>query len=512
MTDSVWVDREKGQKVAWLAPVPEARKQMALKIPKMTRRRYLPPLGRTVHVGARFGYAVGAWYLRDRKKDDSTQLLSRRLRKAAEKLGPTYIKLAQIISAGEGVFPNALVQECKKCRDQVPPVEFELVRPMIEEELGSTIFTNFSKFESQPMAAASIAQVHEAELVSGETCVVKVQRPGIKKLVQKDLKVMSFIAPLLIGRIKVAALANPPVLVELFAETISEELDFRCEGQNMLDIAETLKKLERNEFAVPRPHTKLVTEKVLVMERMVGFAFEDRKSIEAAGVSTKQVIMAQLLGFLEGAFLEGVFHGDLHSGNLLVQQDGTTALLDFGITGRLSQQQRIAFLKLLMSATSNNVHGQVEALRDLGALPLDTDIQAVIDDLGLEAEPFDPTKMETEEMMKETQRLVSSLLAYGARLPKPLMLYIKNLVFVDGAIASLAPEIDMFEMVTDVANHFAAAHMQEITGQLGMKPEDWKLDLDGIKAGFWVDPKEVDSLTYAELRQRRELIRKRFTR
>ena len=153
--------------------------------------------------------------------------ISRRLRLAAERLGPTYIKLGQIISSGEGLFPPELVDEFKKCRDQVPAETFDDVRRTVEEDLGSRLEDVFESFERTPLAAASIAQVHSARLRTGEDVVVKVQRPSVDRLVRHDLRVMAWLAPHLVGRIPVAALANPPALVELFAETIVEELDFR---------------------------------------------------------------------------------------------------------------------------------------------------------------------------------------------------------------------------------------------------------------------------------------------
>ncbi len=166
---------------------------------------------------------------------------------------------------------------------------------------------------------------------------------------------------------------------------------------------------------------------------------------------------------------------------------------------------------MMMTATTNDVRGQVAALRDLGALPRDTDIDAVIADLKLDGPAFDPTTLAPEELVKEIQQVIKALLGYGARMPKSLMLYIKNLIFIDGAIATLAPELDMFAAVTDVATHFATAHGTTIAAQLGMAQESWDLDLDGVKAGFGVDPSTTDSLTYAELRQRRALIQKRLS-
>lgn len=496
----------------WTHDVDELRAEQAKALPALTRRPTFPPLRRALTVARVLGVSLGVWALRERQKPDSRTTLSRRIRVAAEELGPTYIKLAQIISAGKGVFPSELVDECRKCRDQVPAVPYEQVVKAVETEFGAPLHEVFRDFDPKPIAAASIAQVHRATLKSGETVAVKVQRPGIEELVRKDLRVMAWLAPLLVGRIPVAALANPPALVELFAETIIEELDFRLEANNILDVARVFAELDQRGFVVPRPHPSLVSQRALVMEFVTGFTFDDAVAIQAAGLDTHAVIKTGMLGFLEGAFLHGTFHGDLHGGNLFVQADGRLALVDFGITGRLSDVERMAFLKLMMSATMNNLTGQVEALRDLGALPADTDIEAVIADLGIAELPTDPTNMEPDEMVAELQRLIKSLLAYGARLPKPLMLYIKNLIFIDGAIATLAPDLDMFEVVTEIATHFATNHGQAITTQLGMQQQDWQLDLDGMKAGFLVDPEQVDHLTYAELQKRRALIHKRMSK
>ena len=253
------------------------------------------------------------------------------------------------------------------------------------------------------------------------------------------------------GRIPVAALANPPALVELFAETIVEELDFRLEAANMLDIATVLRDLGQDGYVVPRPHPRLVTRRVLVMERLSGFNFDDVAGMQDAGIDTEAVIRTGMVAFMEGAIVHGIFHGDLHGGNLFVLPDGRTALLDFGIVARLSPERRLAFLRLMLGATTNDVHAQLAALRDLGALPRDTDLDAVIRDLGLDRPPIDPTTLTGDEMVKEVQRVVKALLGYGARLPKELMLYVKNMVFLDGAIARLAPDLDILAEIATIS-------------------------------------------------------------
>jgi ubiquinone biosynthesis protein len=379
----------------------------------------------------------------------------------------------------------------------------------VEEETGESLEHTFSSFDRSPLAAASIAQVHVATLRSGEDVVVKVQRPVVSTLVRKDLRVMAWLAPHLVGRIKVSALANPPALVELFAETIVEELDFRIEASNMLDVAKVLRELSQDGYVIPRPHPTLVMRRMLVMQRLGGFKFDDVAGMKEAGIDTESVIRTGMIAFMEGAMIHGIFHGDLHGGNLFVQDDGKTALLDFGIVGRLTGPRRMAFLRLMLNATTNNVTGQVEALRDLGALPMDTDIQAVIKDLNLGAPVIDPTTLSGEELVQEVQRVVKALLGYGARMPKELMLYVKNMVFLDGAIARLAPDLDLLGEIANISMLFAERHGERLGRELGIDHTAVEINLDSVKAGFGVDA-STNSMTYRDLQKRRELIQRRM--
>ncbi len=498
--------------MAWRRAVPAMRRVVERSLPELTRPRKVPPGLRVVRVAAHLGWAVGVWALRDRRKDQSRSRagLSRRLRRAAEALGPTYIKLGQIISSGEGLFPEELVTEFKKCRDRVTPETFATVRTVVEADLGRPLEAVFTHFERTPLAAASIAQVHAATLRTGEDVVVKVQRPRVRTLVHQDLKVMAWMAPFLVGRIPIAALANPPALVDLFAETITEELDFRLEADNMLDVAAMFTALGATAYVIPRPHPSLVTAKVLVMERLEGFAFDDVQGMRDAGLDTEEIVRTGMIGSLEGSMFHGIFHGDLHAGNLFVMRDGRTALLDFGITGRLSEPRRLALLRLLVGASMNDITTQLAAFRDMGALPPDTDLDAVIKDLGLDQPAVDPTTLTPEELTSEIQRVIKALLGYGAKFPKELMLFVKNMVFLDGAIATLAPDLDLFEEITKISMHFATVHGERIARDVGMDLRNWELDLTGMKAGFGVDPEQTKQLTYRELQERRELIRQRM--
>ncbi len=498
-------------KIEWLDSIELIRKASKLEVPQLIRKRRLPPGSRVLATAYHLGKALVGWKIFDqrRSREFSRSGLARRLRNSFEILGPTYIKLGQIIASGEGIFPVELVTQFKSLRDQVTPDPFNTVRETIEKELGAELEETFAEFDEKALAAASIAQVHRAKLRSGERVVVKVQRSRIDRIVKEDLAAMSWFAPALVGRIPVTSLANPPSLVELFAETIAEELDFRLEAANMLDIAKILAQTNQTALVVPRPHPRYVTRKVLVMEELSGYPWDSVTEIREAGIDTSAVIRAAMIAFMEGAMIYGVFHGDLHGGNLLVQPDGVVALLDYGMTGRLGEEKRLSFLRLLMGGTINDMRVQVESLRDLGALPPDADVEEVISDLGLDGPSVDPTKLTPEELTAQVREITKALLGYGAKMPKELMLFIKDMLFLDSSMPKYAPDVDIFAEITNLAAYFAAKHGEKIASDVGIDPRAVPVDLEGVRGSLGLDS-SVEQITYRELQERREIIRKRM--
>ena len=352
--------------------------------------------------------------------------------------------------------------------------------------------------------------MHAATLRTGERVVVKVQRRRVAPLVRLDVAAMAWIAPFLVGRIPVAALTNPPALVELFAETIVEELDFRLEAQNMLDIAEVFAGTGQRTVVVPRPHPELVTRRVLVMEHLHGFSWGDAEAMRAAGIDTAAVLRSSLIAFLEGALLYGVFHGDLHGGNLIVQSDGTRGAPRL----RDHRPARRAQAAGLPPPPDGRQHQQRHrAGRGPAAISgpcpptaTSTPSSATSTSTG---RPSIPPRSRPRRWSPSCARSPRPCSATAPACPKELMLFVKNMLFLNGAMATMAPDVDILGEIVAIVTYFTEHHGERIAREVGFEVTAHTIDLDGYRAAMGFADGD-DAITFRDLQERRELIAKRL--
>ena len=464
-------------RMPWRAGTAQLRERARAQVPELVRRRRLPP-PRGAMVAAKLAAVALPWLVRHRGARDSAAAqseLAALLRPAFESLGTTFIKLGQLIASADGMMPEVWVREFRLCRDRVPAETFLHVRTVVEQDLGRPLDQLFSEFDPVPLAAASIAQVHRARLHTGQEVVVKVMRPDIDRIVPRDIATLAWLAPIIEKRAPQTAVANLPAYIELFAETIVEELDFRLEAENMLDIARVLATTEQRSIVVPRPHPELVSRRVLVMERLHGYGVDDEAAMAQAGVDPTPVFRALMVSFFEGAMIHGVFHGDLHGGNMLVTPGGRPALLDFGITGRFPAAKREALLGLMMAAAAQDAGALLRCFRDLGGFPPYADIDRICEELGIQ-ELMTPNGAEVspEDLALQLRETMSRLVAHGAKLPKEMYLYLKGMVYLGGAISTLAADIDIFAEMAHIYEVFTtthAAHLEDIDIDLAALPD-----------------------------------------
>ncbi len=375
-----------------------------------------------------------------------------RLRRAFEHLGPSYVKLGQFISSGRGLFPDVLVDEFATCRDRCPRLPWRTVRRAIEAELGP-LEEHFAHVEREPLAAASIAQVHAATLHDGTDVVVKVQRPGIARQVEAHIRSMPAIATLVVRSFPDGPVADPVRLVRLFATTILEELDFRLEAQNMLDIGLDLEAAAVDDVVVPRPVPGLVTERVLVMERLEGHKFDDLDQMRAAGIDTAALLLTGIRSLVEGATVFGRFHGDLHAGNVVCLPDGRFGLIDFGICARLDDEQRAGLQRLLVGIATRDVRGQVRGLDAMGALPDGTDRRRLIARM-MAAQDRQRDQLSVDDLRAGAPRIMRVFAELQLELPPGLVLFFKDVLYLNGSTRLLAPDLDLLSAFAGLHRHF----------------------------------------------------------
>ena len=261
---------------------------------------------------------------------------ARRIRMALEELGPSFIKLGQLMSTRADIFPSEYISEFKKLQDMVPPVSFEEVKTVMERELKRPLLETFAEFDEKPIAAASVGQVHMAKLPSGEKVAVKIIRPGIERRIKEDLRLMYFLAAKVEKALEIGRVIGATNIVREFERNIMRELDMKIEAGSIEKFAKNFKDVK--EIYIPAVHWDYTTRSVLVMEHIDGIKMDQVEEIRAAGIDPKEVAMIGLRSFSRQLMLYGFFHADPHPGNTIVMYDGRVSLVDFGITGCLDEE------------------------------------------------------------------------------------------------------------------------------------------------------------------------------
>ena len=378
-----------------------------------------------------------------RKRVDRVEKLTRprRLRMAFEELGPTYIKLGQILSTRPDLVPAEYLDELAKLQDEVPPFPYEDVKAVIESEFSIPAEELFDQLEAQPIASASIGQVHKARLKNGEPVAVKIQRPRIQKVIEVDLEIMLHLATLAERHIKEFEIHRPIKIVEEFARTLEKEIDYRIEATNMERIARQF--LELPHIYIPAVFRDFTTSLVLTTELIEGIKISKIEKIAAAGLDQK-IIADRVVGLvLKQAFDHGFFHADPHPGNIFVLADNVICMVDFGMMGIVDRATREAFVDLIDSVVHQQEVRTTQVLLNITDWDEQPDIRA------LEREIADFTgrhfykPLKDMEIGKLLQDLLQLTIRFRLRLPPDIFLLIKALSSIEGVGRTLDPEFDL---------------------------------------------------------------------
>jgi aarF domain-containing kinase len=363
-----------------------------------------------------------------------------RLRESFEHLGPTYVKLAQLVASSEGLFPDAYCREFQRCLDRVPSFSADKVRRIVEEELGKRPEEIFASLDDTPLASASIAQVHCGVLRDGTQVVLKVQRPNLHAVVAADLRVLRVLARL-IELLPLAENARPVAVVEDFALNLAEELDFRNEAKNLDQFNQIMREHAFAEVASPKPFHELSSPRALVMERFYGVRIDDKQALLAYADQLEDKLIMGMRAWFRCLLVHGFFHGDVHAGNLMVLEDGRIGFLDFGIVGRFQGTRRRLVSDFLIATATRDFKKLSHTMLEMSGVSADeasfaADLER---QMGPLLDPSKPTKY--ADLLPAITR---TSMRYRAALPRDFVLILKQMIYFDRYAKLLAPKLNIF--------------------------------------------------------------------
>lgn len=373
-------------------------------------------------------------------RGDFEAILARRTRRAFEHLGPTFVKAGQLLSSSAGPFPRSWTEELARCRDDVAPVRWHTIDEMLSAELGDAR-KRLVDIEPAPLAAGSIAQVHGARLDTGERVVVKVQRPGLLEILSKDVRLLRFAARLA-GRLsRSCAAANPSALVDDFARGLEQQLSFVTEAANAGNMRDALSECG---IRVPKVYTELSTERVLVMERLDGIHVDDATAMRSARIDPAAVVRSVITALLFPALNDGLFHADMHPGNMFVLPTGELALIDYGVVDTLSAEVRLATASLLAALSERRFADVVTSIFQLVDCE-EVDFASLLPEVasmvgGCIDKPL--AEIDSREVIKGMLEIAAR---HELSLPESLISFFKQMLYISGICKTLDPKFDVLE-------------------------------------------------------------------
>jgi ubiquinone biosynthesis protein len=373
-----------------------------------------------------------------------------RIRKLLEELGPSFVKLGQLMSTRADIFPPEYIQEFIKLQDSVPPVAFDEIRKVIEGDFGKNLDDMFKSFSPESMAAASVAQVHMAELPTGEKVAVKVIRPGIEKKIRQDIGLMLVLAEKLERRFDVGQKIGFVNLAREFERTIFKELDMLTEAGHMERFSGYFK--ESHELVIPKVHWAYTSRSVLVMEHLDGIKMDQLETMRVHGIDPREIAMIGLRSFSRQLMEFGLFHADPHPGNTIVMYDGRVGLVDFGITGYLDEESMMQIANIFLGYAEHDYAMIVEAFAGAGLIdPEHIDMDEFRIDLKDISEPFYGRSLKTISAKDVYDQVMQVVLKHQIRLPRNYLLLLKTFIQTEALGKILDSDANLLEVTRPYA-------------------------------------------------------------
>ena len=379
--------------------------------------------------------------LADPAEKTRSQTVARRFKLLLIDLGPTFVKLGQVLSSRGDLLPAEFIDELATLQDQVPPFGIDQVREQIESAFGQPLEALFSDFSIEPIAAASIAQAHQARTKTGDEVIVKVQRPGIADQLRSDLSVLHYLARVLEAVVEEVAVYSPTGIVEEFDRAVHEELDFLGEAANVRAFGRTHR--GRPTVKIPRVFDELTARTVLTLEHIKAPKLSEAPLDEAARHRLAEIIVEDSFQQL---FEDGLFHGDPHPGNLLVAEGPVLALIDFGLVGRVSRQMQDTLVSLVVAVALKDADSVARLLYRLGTPDSRANLLAFRQDIDAILGTYLPTSIKDIDARHLLRDLLNLAVTYRIRIPKEYAILSRAAVTMEGVLRMLYPEMPIGEI------------------------------------------------------------------
>ncbi|MHA1830200.1 MAG: ABC1 kinase family protein [Candidatus Helarchaeota archaeon] len=366
-----------------------------------------------------------------------------RLRKAFEQLGPSFVKLGQILSLRPDLIPEEYIKEFEKMQDKAPAFSFKKAREIVESELKLPITKLFKKFDNKPIAAASLAQVHKAVLKNNKIVAVKIQRPNIQETIAADISIMLKITTLIEKYLPEFATYRLKDIVTEFAHWTNKELNFKNEELNLKIFRKNFES-DKN-IIIPKVYSEYSTEKVLVMDFIDGIAISNLEELKRKKRNIVKALNYAYEAILKQIFEHGIFHGDPHPGNILVLKNNKIAFIDFGIIGRLDEKLKIKALKIFNAIIENDVDTIVKTFISMGLIEGSIDRVAFTNDIDELVGPLQYYSLKDIEVGKILQNTLNIAFKYKIKVPSALVLFGKTVVTLEGVGLRYNPNFRLIE-------------------------------------------------------------------
>src|SRR5680860_165055 len=365
------------------------------------------------------------------------------IRQVIEELGPTYVKIGQIASTRADIIPEEILKELEKLQDNVPPFSFEKVTRIIEEELGP-LEEVFSWIDEEVIAAASIGQVHRAQLRTGELVAVKVQRPLIKAMIETDLEILLDLTTLAEHRMERMERFQLRDVVEEFAKSLRNELDYLIEARNSEKIAKQFKK--DSTIHIPVIYWDYSTRTVLTMEFVEGLKLNKFEEIERKGYDRKVIAEQLVRAVFHQVLIEGFFHADPHPGNIFLLQGSVISFIDFGMVGRLSLEMKQNLASLVIGMMRKNTESMLKAILRIGIVPDEVNLPLLTNEMDELREKYMDVPMSSISLGEAISDLFKVALHHRIRIPSDFTLLAKCLLTLEGIVEKLDPQLSIMDM------------------------------------------------------------------